>query len=90
MAMTRTRYRTQSTLTFLAEQLVGVHREIAQLRKIHRDQDAPADERLRSLDARRRALMEAIQQFDPELDLSAIAGMKEASCEECVAGDAYG
>lgn len=34
MAMTRTRYRTQSTLTFLAEQLVGVHREIAQLRSM--------------------------------------------------------
>ena len=76
MAMTRTRYRKQTTLTFLVEQLVTVERELELLRRKAADgtaADAGA-ERLRSLEARRLALVEAVRQFDPELDLAGIAG----------------
>lgn len=56
MAMTRTRVRKQATLTFLAEQLAAVERELATLQT--RQQD---------LETRRAALREAIAQFDPEI-----------------------
>jgi len=60
MAMTRTRYRKQTTLTFLAEQLVAVERELARM---------PAQDLMRRhrLEAQRDALKETIAQFDPAL-----------------------
>lgn len=87
MAMTKTRYRRQSTLTFLVEQLVTVERELELLRRKAADgtaADAGA-ERLRSLEARRLALVEAMRQFDPGLDAGAIAGVAGS---EGVAGPA--
>lgn len=77
MAMTRTRYRKQSTLTFLAEQLVAVEQELELLRSKAADGTAAeaGAERLRSLEARRLALVEAMRQFDPGLDVEAIAGV---------------
>jgi hypothetical protein len=73
MAMTRTRNRMQSTLTFLSEQLVSVDKEMADLRSKEPREEAGA-ERLRSLEAKKLALVVAIRQFDPELDLGAIGG----------------
>lgn len=76
MAMTRTRYRKQTTLTFLTEQLVAVEQELELLRT-----KAPGDvamaERLRSVEAKRLALADTMRQFDPELDLAGIAGASE-------------
>lgn len=73
MAMTMSRIRRQSTLTFLAEQLVSVDKEMARLRRKDPGDEASA-ELLRSLEARRLALVEAVRQFDPELDVGAIGG----------------
>jgi len=75
MAMTRTRYRKQSTLTFLAEQLVTVEREIGRLHRKPPGDAAAEAERLRSLEARKLALIEAMRQFDRELDVGAISGI---------------
>lgn len=77
MAMTRTRYRKQTTLTFLTEQLVAAGQEIELLRS-KAPSDAAVAERLRSLEARKLALVQAMRQFDPELDLTGIAGASEA------------
>lgn len=79
MPMTRSRTRRQSTLTFLAEQLLAVERESELLRRkpagdVASQAEACA-ERLRSLEVRRLALVEAMRQFDPELDVGAIAGV---------------
>ncbi len=60
MAMTRSRVRKQTTLTFLAEQLVAVERELARL-------PAQQDVRRQGLEAQRDALRETLAQFDPEL-----------------------
>jgi len=74
MVMTRTRYRKQTTLTFLTEQLVAAEQELALLRR-KAPSDAPAvAERLRSLEAKRLALVEAVRQFAPELDLASMKG----------------
>lgn len=74
MAMTRTRYRKQTTLTFLTEQLVAVEQELELLRRKAPSEAPAVAERLRLLEARRLALLEAVRQFDPELDLVGIAG----------------
>jgi len=66
MAMTRTRYRKQATLTFLAEQLVAVEKELARM--------PPQEQvRRRGLEAQRDALRETIAQFDPEVELDALS-----------------
>ena len=58
--MTTTWYRKQTTLTFLAERLVSVEWELAQL--------LPQEQgRQRKLETRGDALRETIAQFDPEL-----------------------
>lgn len=99
MAMTKTRVRRQSTLTFLAKQLVAVDQELGLLRR-----KAPAGgaaaateaQRLRSLEVRRLALVQAMRQFDPELDLAGIAGASEAvggaraASEEVADGGSHG
>lgn len=85
MAMTRTRYRMQTTLTFLTEQLVSAEQELELLRS-KAPGDAAVAERLRSLEARRLALVEAVRQFDPELDLAGIAGASAASGAERTVG----
>lgn len=66
MRMTRTRYRKQSTLTFLAEQLVAVEQELARLPT---EQDA----RRPGLVTQRDALWKTIAQFDATIDLSGIS-----------------
>lgn len=53
MAMTRTRLRKQATLTFLAERLAAVERELTRL-------PAQQDVRRQGLEAQRDALREAI------------------------------
>ncbi len=75
MVMTRTRCRRQSTLTFLVDELMSVEREIERLSERKRKPGAPEAGRLRPLEARRLALVEAVRQFDPELDVEAIAGV---------------
>jgi len=76
MAMTRTRYRTQSTLTFLAEQLAAVEWALAKL---------PAEQAARrpGLVAQRDALRETIAQFDPK-------ALGEVSAENSVFGAVAG
>lgn len=83
MAMTRTRIRRQKTLTFLAEQLMAVERELG-LQRSKTSEDEAAGQHLRSLEARRLALVEAMRQFDPELEVGAISGVG------CGGGDGHG
>lgn len=68
MAMTRTRYRKQATLTFLAEQLMAVEGELARLPV------AEQSVRRQGLEAQRDALRETIAQFDSELAQDYLAG----------------
>ncbi len=83
MAMTRTRYRKQTTLTFLTGQLVAAGQELELLRS-KAPSDAAVAERLRSLEAKRLALADTMRQFDPELDVEAIAG---GTCTEGAVGE---
>ncbi|QIM52827.1 hypothetical protein [Hydrogenophaga crocea] len=67
-----TRYRRQSTLTFLAERLAkttGEHQRLA-----NRKRRGPTErQRMQQLEAEIQALEQTIRQFDPGLDPSVIA-----------------
>lgn len=75
MSLTLTRYRRQSTLTFLATSLAAVNAELARLEvRCTRAESA----RLPQLRAQQAALVETIRQFDPELDPSVIGAFAPA------------
>ena len=72
MSLTPTRYRRQSTLTFLATSLATVNAELARLEA----RCAKAERaRLPQLRAQQEALMETIRQFDPELAPSLVGAL---------------
>jgi hypothetical protein len=74
MALTKTRTRTQTTLTRLAQRLAETNDEMALCQNILASCDLTpwiheaVSARLDALDQDRHALCETIRQFDPELD----------------------
>lgn len=72
MSITPTRYRRQSTLTFLATSLATVNGELLRL-EAQRGKAVSA--KLPQLRAQQAALMETIRQFDPELDPTTIGAL---------------
>ncbi len=69
MSITPTRYRRQSTLTFLATSLETVNGELVRLEA---QRGKAVSTKLPQLRAQQAALIETIRQFDPELDPNAI------------------
>ncbi|WP_453934187.1 hypothetical protein [Acidovorax temperans] len=75
MALTKTRTRTQTTLTKLARLIANVHGELALVEKLLGSPDELPDAQLRGLAAKRAELRElrtalyaSLHQFDPRLD----------------------
>lgn len=70
MALTKTRNRTQSTLTYLAASLADVN---ARLRQVEASGQGAESAQASQLRLQKAALVETIRQFDPAIDPSVVA-----------------